>query len=171
MNGKERCTMCDNNKAVWPDAAERQALFCRYGTPREVVAHGVMVARCATELAQQVNGTVEKELLQAACELHDLVRGMPDHARAGADILIREGYPAVGELIALHHDLPETAGTEACLLYLADKLIRGEQRVSLEQRFRNSREKCRTPEALEAWQRRYDRACRIVRQFQLKLSE
>jgi len=163
--------MCDGKKNLWPDAAERKELFRKYGGAEHAAAHGAAVSQCALELAASVAENVNTDLLQAACELHDLVRGMPDHARAGADIMIREGYPAVGELIAVHHDLPETAGAEACLLYLADKLVRGEQRISLEQRFHGSREKCHTPEALDAWQRRYDRVCQVIHTFQLKIPE
>ena len=106
-----------------------------------------------------------------ACLLHDLTRGTPDHACSGSEILIQAGYPALARLVAVHHDLPEDASPEACLLYLADKLVRGEQRVSLEERFLASREKCRTPEALAAWQRRYDRAHQIIQKFQLSLSD
>lgn len=154
-----------------PSSKQQELLFQQFRTPAAVIAHGEAVARCALELAAQMSCPVDHALLEAACRLHDIARNQPDHARAGADILAREGYPEVGALAALHHDLPETASTEAALLYLADKLVRGTERVSLEQRFAASREKCRTPEALAAWQRRRDRAYQIVRDLQLILPE
>ena len=123
------------------------------------------------ELAQQLSFPVDTQLLIAACLLHDLTRGAPDHPRSGAQVLAQAGYPGLAELVAVHHDLPEEASAEACLLYLADKLVQGERRVSLESRFLASREKCRTPEALAAWQQRYDRTQRIIQTFQLILPD
>jgi len=136
-----------------------------------VIAHGEAVAVCARELAEQLSVPVDIALLEAACRLHDIARGQPDHARAGADLLLREGYPELAAVMAAHHDLPEAAPPEAALLYLADKLVRGTERVTLEERFAASREKCRTPEALAAWQRRRDRAYQIVQAFHLTLPE
>lgn len=163
--------MIDFTTKSYPDASECQRLFRLCETPDAVIAHGAAVSRCAAELAQQLSHPVDTALLTAACLLHDLTRGTPDHARSGAQILARAGYPALAELVAVHHDLPENACPEACLLYLADKLVRGERRVSLEERFLDSRKKCRTPEALAAWQRRYDRAHQIIQKFQLSLPD
>lgn len=163
--------MIDSSEKLYPDAAACQMLFHLCKTPTHIIAHGEAVSRCAVELAQQLSCPVDSALLSAACLLHDLTRGAPDHACSGSEILIQAGYPALAGLVAVHHDLPEGASPEACLLYLADKLVRGEQRVSLEERFLASREKCRTPEALAAWQRRYDRAHQIIQKFQLSLSD
>ena len=163
--------MADFTSKLYPDAADIQQMFRSCQTPDSVIAHGVAVSRCAAELAQQLSSPVDTALLSASCLLHDLYRAKEDHARSGAEFLRHAGYPALAELVAVHHDLPEDACTEACLLYLADKLVRGEQRISLEERFSSSRQKCRTPEALAAWQRRYDRALRIIQDFQLSLSD
>ncbi len=155
----------------YPDDAGCRQLFQLCGTPAPVIAHGQAVARCAAELAQQLSFPVDMQLLTAACLLHDLTRGTEDHPRSGAEVLARAGYSALAEVVAVHHDLPEEAGAEACLLYLADKLVQGERRVSLEERFLASREKCRTPEALAAWRQRYDRTHQIIREFHLTLSD
>jgi HD superfamily phosphodiesterase len=163
--------MSDFIPKIYPDAAERRRLFQLCQTPDAVIAHGAAVARCAADLAQQLSCPVDTDLLTAACLLHDLTRGNPDHAHSGAQVLEQAGYPSLAALVAVHHDLPEDACPEACLLYLADKLVRGEQRVSLDERFGASREKCRTPEALASWQRRYDRARQIIQAFQLSLPD
>jgi len=157
--------------AALPSPAQQDELFTKYRTPEAVIAHGEAVAICARELAEQLHIPVDLPLLLAACRLHDIAREHPDHARAGAELLIREGYPALGALVAPHHDLPENAANEAALVYLADKLVQGTERVTLEERFAASREKCRTPEALAAWQRRRDRAYQIVQAFHLTLPE
>lgn len=146
-------------------------LLARFHTPAHVIAHSEAVAQCAEELAGQVPFPVNTKLLLAACRLHDIARTQPNHARAGADILTREGYPDIAALVAVHHDLPENASAEAALLYLADKLVQGTNRVTLAQRFAASYEKCSTPEALAAWQQRRDRAYQALRELQLSLSE
>jgi HD superfamily phosphodiesterase len=163
--------MSDFIPKIYPNAAERHQLFQLCQTPDAVIAHGAAVARYAADLAQQLSRPVDTDLLAAACLLHDLTRGNPNHAHSGAQVLEQAGYPALAALVAVHHDLPEDACPEACLLYLADKLVRGEQRVSLDERFGASREKCRTPEALASWQRRYDRARQIIQAFRLSLPD
>lgn len=153
----------------WPDKGEIEALWEKYGTPAPVRAHCRAVARRAGELAGQVDLPVDLELLHAACLLHDLVRDWPDHARAGGERLVQEGWPELGGLIAVHHDLPQGAGTEASLLYLADKLVQGAEPVSLEERFQAKRALCGMPEALAAWERRYRRARQAAEQLGLDL--
>ena len=154
-----------------PSAAQIAALLEKHGTPPQVIAHGEAVARCALELASQLTAPVDTKLLEAACFLHDIARGQSDHAHAGGELLTREGYPEIGATVAQHHDLPEHASAEASLLYLADKLAQGTERVSLEARFSASRKKCTTPEALAAWQRRRERTLRILQEFRLTLPE
>lgn len=141
-----------------PCSEEIEALWERYNTPAPVREHCVAVARKALELAEQTKQPSERELLNAACLLHDLVRDWPDHARACGELMTKEGWPELGAVIAVHHDLPERVGTEAALLYLADKLVQGDRPVSLEERFGAKRALCGMPEALAAWERRYWRA-------------
>ena len=77
-------------------------------------------------------------LLEAAGLLHDLARKEPDHARAGATLLRELGYGVVAELVASHMDftVPDAGPVSASeLLYLADKLVQGERRVPLADRF------------------------------------
>lgn len=154
-----------------PSPAQIAALFDKYHTPPQVIAHGEAVAQYALELAAQMTIPIHTDLLEAACRLHDIARNQSNHARAAGELLAREGYPEVGEVTALHHDLPENASIEASLLYLADKLVQGTERVSLEARFAASRKKCTTPEALSAWQHRRKQTHDILQKFQLILPE
>lgn len=153
-----------------PDQGEISALYERYATPNPVRAHCEAVSRRAMELADQTLLPVDRALLHAACLLHDLVRDWPEHAYSCGKILTREGYPALGAVIAAHHDLPEDASAEACLLYLADKLVQGTQRVSLDARFQAKRALCGMPKARAAWERRYQRAQRAAEQLGLDLT-
>lgn len=152
---------------LYPDQLLVQAFWERYETPLPVREHCRAVARCALELADQTDIPLDRGLLNAACLLHDLVRDRPDHPRAGAEILEREGYPELAGMVAAHHDLPDSAGPETRLLYLADKLIKGTQRVTLEERFQAKRDTCKTPEALSAWESRYRRALQAAQWLHL----
>ena len=112
-----------------------------FACDERVIAHCRQVAEVADRLAAAVNGaggTLQRELLQAAGLLHDCLRSRPDHAAAGAAALDRLGFPRVAELVAQHMDLvPQTSQepSAAEILYLADKLVAGSRRVTLEERF------------------------------------
>lgn len=88
-----------------------------------------------------------------ACLLHDLCRAEKQHARVSAEVIRKEGYPAIAALVAVHHQAAyseqEAQGplTEAELLFYADKRVQEDRLVSVEERFRESRKKCRSPEA------------------------
>ena len=153
-----------------PAAEEITELWEKFNTPAPVRAHCKAVARKAAELAGQLDRPADRELLRAACLLHDLVRDWSDHAHACGELMVKEGWPVLGEVICVHHDLPEEAGVEAALLYLADKLVQGEQTVSLHQRFGAKRSLCRTPKALAAWERRYHRALQAAEQLGLDIA-
>ena len=146
---------------------EIEALWETYNTPAPVRAHCEAVALRAGELAGQTGLTLNLGLLNAACLLHDLARDWPDHARACGELLTKEGYPELGAVIAVHHDLPQDAGMEAGLLYLADKLVQGDRPVTLEERFQAKRAFCGVPEALAAWERRYRRARQVAERLGL----
>ena len=74
------------------------------------------------------------------------------------------GYPELAPLIAQHHDIEDvTKADEAMTVYLADKLCRGEKRVSIAGRFRASFDKCRDAEALSAHDRRHKAALAAAR--------
>ncbi len=147
-------------------------LWDRWQTPPQVRAHCRAVAAVAKELAAQVSASgveVRGGLLEEACLLHDLVRPLgKSHPQAGAEILLGEGYADLAVLVAQHHDLQPGASVEAKLLYLADKLVEGTERVNLEQRFGCSRARCLTDEALEHWQKRYEDAQSILTQYNIK---
>lgn len=125
-----------------PSRKECRALLAmRYRPEDPIVRHSAAVARLAVELGAALNAAgaaFDLELLEAAGLLHDLARREPEHARVGAEQLRTLGFTPVAELVAVHMDLPlSTApGIEAAeVLFLADKLVQGERRVSLEERF------------------------------------
>jgi molybdenum cofactor cytidylyltransferase len=116
-------------------------LLERFSADSALVAHSRAVASLTCVLAERLNAAgcrLDVERLYAAALLHDIERDKPDHAAAGAATLRAAGYPAVADLVAEHVELaPRDRDTldEAQLLYLADKLVRGDELVPLDHRF------------------------------------
>ena len=136
------------------DAAEIARLYQKYETPKQVIRHMRKVA----EVADQLMGGIQmpglnRARVMKACLLHDLCRAEKQHARVSAEAIRKEGYPAIAALVAVHHQSAyserEAQGplTEAEILFYADKRVQEDGLVSVEQRFRESQKKCRSPEA------------------------
>jgi molybdenum cofactor cytidylyltransferase len=108
----------------------------------ETVRHGEVVARVAGVLGAELNRTgccLDIALLAAAGLLHDIAKGEPDHALAGARLLREHGFGAVAGPVATHMDIAIYEDDElsaAEVIYLADKLVKGDRHVSIEERFR-----------------------------------
>lgn len=153
----------------FPGDEEIGQLLARCATPEPVIAHSRAVAAKALALAEHAPEPVDRDLLRAACLLHDLCRAEGrGHAKKAASLLDAQGYPELARIISQHHDLHADPGAEAELLYLADKLIRGCEDVPLETRFEASRAKCASPEAQAAWSRRYADARRLAQKYRMK---
>ena len=128
------------------------------GTPEPVVRHCRAVAAEALRLADLLSPqtvSIDRELLYAAALLHDVARTEPKHAETGAAWVRALGYPEAAELIAQHHDYDGNALNEAALLFLADKYMQGDRRVSLEERFAASAARCDDGAARAAHDRRF----------------
>lgn len=136
------------------DAAEIARLYQKYETPKQVICHMRKVGELAMQL---MDGIPMPELnrvrVMKACLLHDLCRAEKQHARVSAEAIRKEGYPGIAALVAVHHQAAyserEAQGplTEAEILFYADKRVQEDKLVSVEERFRESRKKCRTSEA------------------------
>ncbi len=144
------------------------ALLAASGADEALVAHGRAVAALADEIGdalREKGARSDAKALHAAALLHDLARGEKDHAALGASRLSALGYPQIAQIAGQHHDLESTELDEAAVLYIADKAVRGTRRVSIDERFAASGEKCTTPEARAAHARRYETAKRIRREI------
>lgn len=149
-----------------PDLTEEvcMALLHAAGTPARVIAHCRSVAEEALRLADRLpadEAAPDRRLLYAAALLHDVARTESRHAETGAAWIRALGYPEVADGIAQHHDFDGDSLDEAALLFLADKYVRGTERVSLEERFAASTERCTDEEARAAHDRRYQAAKRL----------
>lgn len=113
------------------------------GKGSAVAAHSRAVARMAESLAAAVNqggaGRLDRGLVTAGALLHDIAKGEPDHAAKGAGLLKAWGFAdTLADIVACHADWEPGAGEpvgEIEIVYLADKLIRGDRPAPLDSRF------------------------------------
>jgi HD superfamily phosphodiesterase len=115
---------------------------------------------------------MEPALVQAAGLLHDVAKGKPEHAEAGARLLRELEFAKVADLVGAHTDyrFAQSKLDEAAIVYLADKLVSGERLVGLEQRFKRSRERFQgNSEALASASRRCQTAEAIAREVEGRL--
>ncbi|MBR0207908.1 MAG: histidine phosphatase family protein [Oscillospiraceae bacterium] len=126
-----------------------------------IEAHCRAVAAEAQRIARALPLELNEELLVSAALLHDVARSEKDHARLGAAWLRELGYPDAAAIAERHHDWSGGTIDEAAVLFLADKCVREDRRVTLEERFAASEAKCRTPEAKAAHDARRETALRL----------
>lgn len=126
-----------------------------------IEAHCRAVAAEAQRIADALPLELDGELLACAALLHDVARKEKDHARLGAAWLRELGYADAAAIVEQHHDWQDGAIDEAALLFLADKCVREDRRVSLEERFGESENRCLTPEARAAHAARKAAALRL----------
>jgi hypothetical protein len=136
--------------------------------PESVITHCQAVAAMAGFLTGAVNRTgvkLNERLVQAAALVHDIARKEEPHALIGARLLDSWGFSKAAEIVAVHLDIQiQEKGpiNEAEIVYLADKLVAGDQAVDLDQRFQQKIKKYgQDPHMVAAIQLRWDNARRI----------
>ena len=147
-----------------PSPAECEAIFELDEVAEPVRAHGRAVAAVAAALASRLPD-IDRQLVVAAGLLHDIAKGRPDHAAAGARRVADLGYPAVAATMHQHMDLDFAGGPPdaATVVFVADKLVKEDRRVALESRFQPALARfAEQPEALAAAQRKYASARRAL---------
>jgi CTP:molybdopterin cytidylyltransferase MocA len=157
------------NRQGIPSEKECEHLLAHeFALPLRTVVHCRQVAGVATLLADELLKTgrnIDRDLVQAAALLHDCARKEPRHAQAGEKALRLLGFPEVASVVGRHMDLkePDTDDlTTAALVYLADKLVEGDRRVSLEERFQEKRRRyAGQPDVLEKIEFRLQMARKI----------
>ena len=140
-------------------------LMAAASVPHHIREHCSAVAHEAMRIwagLQSAGLTLDKKDIYHAALLHDIARLSPEHERLGADLLRELGHESIARIIGQHHE-PETEDIdEAALVYIADKLIAGTEKIGLKERFDKSLEKCIWPEALAAHARRQAQAANIA---------
>lgn len=117
--------------------------------------HSTKVAEIAREITAglaRAGHTLNKGLVEAGTLLHDIAKGKENHAAIGGKWLEQLGYSSVARVVAAHTDLPEDAVEkldERAVVYFADKLVKEDRVISLEERFAASLEKFEKDEAVK----------------------
>jgi molybdenum cofactor cytidylyltransferase len=131
----------DADCAELPDEVRCLELLAVSGLPEKRIAHSRAVAEVAVALAVALNESGSQlcvPLVRAGGLLHDIARAQEQHPAAGADYLEGLGYSRVAAVVRLHMDLGGPAGAtvdETRIVFLADKLVKGDRVVGLDRRF------------------------------------
>lgn len=140
--------------SIIPDVAHCFRLMDEYAMLPNIRGHSIMVARVALQLWEGLahdervaSHLPARDLVAAGALLHDIAKtpclqSGDDHARAGAEICARLGYPEIARIVAEHvvlrdHDPARNEigrFTAREIIYYADKRVRHEEIVSLEER-------------------------------------
>lgn len=156
-----------------PSEAVCREILAWFGVREDTMRHCEAVARFARELAGACNEGMRNrqeikplnpDLAYAAGLLHDVAKGKADHAAEGARWLSQLDHEAVAEIVGDHMEIPEEKLdylNESVIVYLADKMMAGGTRVSVDERFAPKWEFFKgNPKALESLERRYQKAKR-----------
>jgi|TARA_B100001971_G_scaffold187336_1_gene187969 putative nucleotidyltransferase with HDIG domain len=132
--------------ALIPSKEECLDILNKNKTPSNVIGHCKTVCKVAEEIADRLikkGININKNLVIAAALLHDVEREKDNHIIAGAKLLKSIGFPEVSE-VARKHSLYEIEKEknqpiriEEKILFYADKRVRGNRIVSLEERFKD----------------------------------
>lgn len=149
-------TECEAMMELAPGMDERTRQHCR------------AVAEISCRIADCLNSAgagISREVVLAAALLHDLARGRPGHAREAGRLVREAGFHEIAEAIITHMDIEPGQGEDISageILFLADKLVSRDGRVSLAGRFAQATARYGDdPDALEAIGARYGNALLI----------
>jgi hypothetical protein len=130
-------------------------LLKQYHTPGHVIRHCVKVTDTALKIGQALNDKgccLDLGLIQGAGLLHDIARVEDKHWEIGAAIAEAHGYFAEAEIIRIHMFYSCDPGgeriTETDILCLADRMVKEDEYVGLDNRMQYILDKFRgNPEA------------------------
>lgn len=133
--------------------------------------HSKAVAGVAQQIARALNISrspgrhLNPRLVEAAGLLHDIAKGFDHHEQEGGRMLSEMGYERVGRVVAAHRDIDPHENepvAERAVVYFADKLVRGDRLVSVEERFKAKMDEYEhVPGAVEAIRGRMVRALKV----------
>ena len=122
-------------------------LLIEYDVPNHIIAHSFKVAKIVYYIAEELENVPQlkfnKELTFHAALLHDITKYQAilnkgeDHSLTGGELLRKLGYPDIAEIIESHVVLKnlEKLRFEKELVFYADKRVKHDKIVTLEERF------------------------------------
>lgn len=115
--------------------------------PENIRRHCHKVAEVAENIGQALGSSfvnVDLDQIRTGALLHDIAKGRPDHAAAGSRRLLDMGFSGIADIVASHTDLPverQAVSLEAKVVYLADKFVKEDTIIPLEERFQSALER------------------------------
>lgn len=158
----------------YPTMEEYATILKLYPIPKKGLSHGRLVAHLAVALCRAIMHNSQYELDIELCRvsglLHDIAKGHPDHEKTGARWLHNLGFTRTAEIIAAHKEMawqPGTVITERELVHLADKMVRGNRIVDIQQRFTEKMALyAKNKEMVQAIHNRYEQARQLAAAFE-----
>ena len=136
-----------------PTREECLRLMEEYRMLENIISHSLAVTKVALFLSVELNKRgqrIDAHLVEAASLLHDLtktecLKTKEDHAMTGSQLLRRIGYERVAEIVARHiwlgKECDPSCVCEEEIVNYADKRVMHDRIVSLEERFRDLKER------------------------------
>ncbi|MDC7217507.1 MAG: HD domain-containing protein [Spirochaetales bacterium] len=155
-----------NPKIPTPEQCEE--LLASNNTPEASIIHSRIVRDVARRIGRDLKWLRDRgpnlALITAAALLHDIAKGQADHAAAGAAIMRQHGYDEVADIVAAHNDIEYSGDlpvTEKEIVFIADKLVKGDQMVTVVYMFDHKIESCTDEEQLAKLKQSKEVALRI----------
>jgi putative nucleotidyltransferase with HDIG domain len=154
-----------------PSREKCMEMLAENHNPPNVVKHSLLVNRVANYLAKKIKEAgkeVSLSLVDRASLLHDVAKYRTldsdiRHGEAGYELLMERGYPEIAEIVREHAlseilDRNMLKSLESRIVYYADKRVRKDEIVSLEERFEYLRERYgrKSPGIMEVINRCYE---------------
>lgn len=159
-----------------PDQEECMEILKYFKTESDTIKHCIAVTELAKEIAVKLkfaDHPLNIKLVEAGALLHDVARKEKEHAVCGAKWLRELDYYEIARIVEEHMNLSEEALKvldERAVVYLADKLIIGSQRVNIEKRFQRAVNRFgEDSEAMKALRIRMDKAKRTLKSVEEKI--
>ncbi|WP_415713676.1 HD domain-containing protein [Maridesulfovibrio sp.] len=151
-----------------PTPEQCEQLLSSHNTPEASIKHSRIVRDVARRIGRDLKWLRDRgpnlALITAAALLHDIAKGQPEHASAGAEIVRKHGYGEVADIIAAHNNIEysgELPVTEKEIVFIADKLVKGEQMVTVVYMFDHKIKSCTDARLLAQLKHSKENALRI----------
>lgn len=153
-----------NEKKNCPDINVCRKIQDYFHMTDAVKLHSDKVAEKAFSIYERLSGEgvfLDKEIILAASLLHDIAKGTIHHEKVGAQWIEDMGYKEIADIISEHMELKQISSTitEKEVVFLADKLVKGDKFVTIDERFSFKENMYKKDElALKAVKRRKEQA-------------
>lgn len=147
-------------------------LLYAYGTPERVIRHCIAVTDAAVALGKALNEhgyDLNIELITGAGIIHDIARVHDDHEKVGAEYALSIGLEEEAAIIRTHMRYPYFNKVEEInetdLVCLADRTVKEDQYVGIDERMEYILNKARSAGATEIHLEKIKKKREETRQF------